>query len=333
MCMNLLNIFELILLSSLIGSVIVFMILITKGIFRNKLNFTFKYYIWLILIIKLIIPFGPQSPLNISDLYKNFHVQSTTNIVTQSNYSKELTNADLGDSDLISAVHPYNNTVISNTIRIPLNNIFNFEKMFCFIWMFGVTLSIGILVIGNKKLKNIVRTSIKNINSKHNEILKKCMKDMNIRTEVELTYSKKISSPSLCGLFKPKILIPVSIAAANICDEEFKHIIMHELTHLKSKDIAINWAINLLSIIYWFNPILLYGFHKMRQDCEISCDGQVISYLGEGKNIQYGNTIIKVLELGGKGNRIMGTTSMVLNKMEMKRRVIMISKYNKINIK
>ena len=67
MCMSLLNVFELILLSSLIGSVIVLIILITKGIFRNKLNFTFKYYIWLILIIKLIMPFGPQSPLNVSD--------------------------------------------------------------------------------------------------------------------------------------------------------------------------------------------------------------------------------------------------------------------------
>ena len=68
MGMDLLNIFEKIVLSSLIGSVIVFMILITKGIFRNKLNFTFKYYIWLILIIKLTIPFGPKNPLNISDL-------------------------------------------------------------------------------------------------------------------------------------------------------------------------------------------------------------------------------------------------------------------------
>ena len=333
--MNLLNIFGIIVLSSLIGNVIVFMILITKGIFRNKLNFTFKYYIWLILIIKLIIPFGPQNPLNIFDLYKIFYVQSTTNKITQNtqtNFSKELSNSDLVDSKLISEVHPSNNTVFSNAISISLNNIFNIEKIFCFIWILGVALSLGILGLGYKKLKNIVRASIKNINGKHSEILKKCMKDMNIRTEVELSYSKKISSPSLCGLFKPKILIPVNIAA-NICDEEFKYIIMHELTHLKSKDIAINWTINLLSMIYWFNPILLYGFHKMRQDCEISCDGQVISYLGEGKNVEYGNTIIKVLELGGKGNRIMGTTTMVLNRLEMKRRVIMISKYNKINIK
>ncbi|MBW9149138.1 stage II sporulation protein P [Clostridium sp. CM028] len=333
--MDFLNIFEMIVLSSLIGSIIVLMILIFKGIFRNKLNFTFHYYIWLILIIKLIIPFGPQTPLNISNLYENFHVQGTTNKstqITQSNSSKELTNATLSNPISISAMHPSNKSVISKANRIPLNHKVNIEKVFCFIWILGTSLSIAILVTGYKKLKDIVGTSIKNINSTHREILNKCKKAMNIRTEVELSYSQKINSPSLCGLIKPKILIPVSVAA-NIGDEEFKYIIMHELTHLKNKDIFINYAITLLSIIYWFNPLLLYAFHKMREDCEISCDGQVISYLGASENLQYGNTIIKVLELAGKSNRLIGTTSMILNSFEIKRRIIMISKYRKINFK
>ena len=158
------------------------------------------------------------------------------------------------------------------------------------------------------------------------------MKNMNIKNKVELSYSSKISSPSLCGFIKPKILIPINVAA-NVSDEEFKYIIMHELTHLKNKDIFINWIITLLSMIYWFNPILLYGFHKMRQDCEFSCDDQAISYLDEGENLQYGNAIIRVLELGGKYTRLMGTTSMVMKSSEIKRRIIMISKYKKVNIK
>ena len=77
--MGFLDIFEVILLSSLIGSIIVAIILITKWIFKNTLNSIFHYYIWLILLIKLIIPFGPQVSLNISNIYENFHIQSTTN--------------------------------------------------------------------------------------------------------------------------------------------------------------------------------------------------------------------------------------------------------------
>lgn len=333
--MDLLNIFVMIELSSLIGSVIVLMILIIKIIFRNKLNSTFQYYIWLILLIKLIIPFGPQTPLNISNLYEKPYVQTTINgntQISQINALKQVNNSNLGDSISISAFESSNKSVISNAMNIALKTKINIKKLLCFIWILGAVLLIGILCAGHKKLRKIVIASIKDINSSHKEILDKCRSTMNIKTNVELSYSSKISSPSLCGFIKPKILIPVSVAA-NICDEEFKYIMMHELTHLKNKDIFINWVITLLSIIYWFNPILLYGFHKIREDCEFSCDGQVISYLEEGKNIQYGSALIRVLELAGNSNRLIGTTSMVMNTAEIKRRIIMISKYKKINIK
>ncbi|MBZ9689577.1 M56 family metallopeptidase [Clostridium estertheticum] len=330
--MNFLNIFEVIILSSLIGSVIVLIILITKGLFKNKLNPTFHYYIWLILLIKLIIPIGPQTPLNISNIYENLQVQSTANENTQINSPKQLETSDLGDSISTSSPLPSNKSVIMKVMNIPLKNQISIEKAFCFIWLFGILLLMCIVAFGHRKLRKIVRASIKNISSTHKEIFYKCMKTMNIKTEVELSYSSKVSSPSLCGFIKPMILIPVRVAD-NVCDEEFKYIIIHELTHLKNKDILINWVITLLSMTYWFNPILLYGFHKIRQDCEFSCDGKAISYLDKGKNLQYGNAIIRVLELGGNSNRLMGTTSMVMNSSEIKRRIIMISKYKKVNIK
>ena len=88
--MDLLNIFEMFLLSSLIGSVIVLMILIIKGLFRNKLNATFHYYLWLILLIKLIIPVGPQTPLSITNLYDHLYVQETTNEIPQINSPNQL---------------------------------------------------------------------------------------------------------------------------------------------------------------------------------------------------------------------------------------------------
>ncbi|WP_281418607.1 M56 family metallopeptidase [Clostridium frigoris] len=156
--MNLLNIFEKIVLSSLIGSIIVLMILIIKGIFRNKLNSTFHYYIWLILVIKLIIPNGPQSPLNIFNLNKNFQVQTQ---IEQTSSPTGLTVSDFGASNLISKVPSLSKGVIINTMSTPLTPKLNLEEVFCFIWLFGFVLSIGILVIGYKKLNNIGRYSLK----------------------------------------------------------------------------------------------------------------------------------------------------------------------------
>ncbi|MBU3190126.1 stage II sporulation protein P [Clostridium bowmanii] len=333
--MHLLNIFKIITLSSLTGSVIVLLILLTKTIFRNKLNSTYHYYMWLILLIKLIIPLGPQTPLNISNLYKNYYVQSTINESTQKtqiNSSEQFVNSNLRDSISISASATSNKSVIKSSINIPSNTKNNIKELFCTIWLFGIALLLGILFAGHQKLRKIIRTSIKNVTSAHKKILYDCMETMNIRTEVALSYSAKIVSPSLCGLIKPKILIPLSVAV-NVCDDEFKYIVMHELTHLKNKDLFINWVITLLSIFHWFNPILLYGFNRMRQDCEFSCDSGVISLLDQGGHLEYGNALIRVLELACSSNRLVGTTPMVMNSSEIKRRITMISKYKKINIK
>jgi Antirepressor regulating drug resistance, predicted signal transduction N-terminal membrane component len=334
MCMDFLSIFEILILSSLIGDILVLAILAIKKLLKNNLTPAFHYYIWVVLIIKLIIPYGPETSLNISNIYENNHIQVTTNENTEKVHTDSSIQAKTYQRNSIQkeVFQSLNKGVNNIPISISLENRIHVEKIFFYIWITIVALLIGVLMVGYKKLRGIIRTSIKVVNTRHKNILNNYLKIMNIKTDVELLYSSKISSPSLCGLIKPKIFIPNNIAFS-ISDEEFRYIIMHELTHLKNKDIIINWILTLLSIIYWFNPILIYSFHKMRQDCEYSCDDKVISYLDQGENVQYGNTLIRVLELVGKTNKIVGTTSMVINNSEIKRRIIMISKYKKITIK
>lgn len=62
--MDLSSIFKMIILSSVTGSVIAIIILVIKGVFKNRLNAFWQYYIWFLLIIGLIIPAGFETPLS-----------------------------------------------------------------------------------------------------------------------------------------------------------------------------------------------------------------------------------------------------------------------------
>lgn len=332
--MELENIFQSIILSSFAGSLIVMIIIPIKGVVKNRISCTFQYYMWMVLLIKLIIPFGIQTPLNISTITEKFYINAmidTKKQEMQINSMQRINNKVTDGVDPVVSVNPSDKMVIYNSSNEAIKNKFTIENILCYVWMTGIVLLIIKLIIGYRKLSGIIRVTIKDIKAGHKEILNSCKNDMNIKSNVEMLYSSNISSPSLCGLFNPKILIPIN--AADVSDKEFKYVIMHELSHLKNKDIFINWIIALLSVIYWFNPILLYGFYKIRQDCEVHCDYKVMSYLSEGENIQYGNALIRILELSTKGKRITGAASMVMNNFEMKRRIIMISKYKKINRK
>ncbi|WPC44000.1 M56 family metallopeptidase [Clostridium sp. JS66] len=333
--MDFIGIFEIVVLSSFIGSIIVLVLLAIKRVFKNNLNSTFHYYIWMILILKLIIPFGPQSHLIFPNIHKSIYIQPNTNENTQKIQIKsplKLENGNINYSTLANTIHSQNKSSTNTIVNTFLENSATIEKGLCFLWILGIIFLTGVLVLGYKKLKEIVSASIKDINYSNKKILHDCKNVMNIRSHLKLFYSSQISSPSLCGFIKPKILIPITVAD-NVSDEEFKYILMHELYHFKNKDILINSLITLLSVIYWFNPLLLYGFQKIRQNCEIHCDYQVISNLNQGENVQYGNTIIRVLGLAQKNKMLIGTTPMVMNNSGIKRRIIMISRYKKPSIK
>jgi bla regulator protein BlaR1 len=164
--MDIINIFEVIILSSLIGSLILLMTLIIKRIFGNVLNPTFHYYIWIILLIKLIMPFGPQTPLNISNISERLNVQSMANAKTQQiqlNSFDQPKNKRPAEVKSLVTYEPSYKNVISNASNIPLINEFNIENMCFYVWMFGIALLIIKLLIQYKNLREIVRTSVKNM--------------------------------------------------------------------------------------------------------------------------------------------------------------------------
>ena len=70
---------------------------------------------------------------------------------------------------------------------------------------------------------------------------------------------------------------------------------MHELSHYKGKDLVLNFFINILKTIYWFNPLLYIIFKRIRQDIELKADANVLKHLKPEENKEYAMTIINAL--------------------------------------
>lgn len=50
------------------GTVVAGIIILIKALFKNRFNAVWHYYIWFLLIIRLIIPYAPESSLSIFNL-------------------------------------------------------------------------------------------------------------------------------------------------------------------------------------------------------------------------------------------------------------------------
>jgi len=61
--------FKNILSLSFMGSILTGMIILIKRLFNNKLSANWHYYIWFLLIIRLTMPYTPESSLSIFNLF------------------------------------------------------------------------------------------------------------------------------------------------------------------------------------------------------------------------------------------------------------------------
>ena len=67
---------------------------------------------------------------------------------------------------------------------------------------------------------------------------------MNIKRDIKLIISDNICSPCIIGMFKTKVLIPISLVDLN--DSKLEYIFLHELSHYKRKDLLINYVLIIL---------------------------------------------------------------------------------------
>ena len=108
--------------------------------------------------------------------------------------------------------------------------------------------------------------------------------------------------------------------------------LLHELQHYKYKDAFVNYIMNCVSILYWFNPIVWYALKEMRNDREIACDTSVLIMLKEDSYEDYGHTLINFAEkvsltpfpfAAGIGGSV----------VQMKKRIINIANYHPVSFR
>jgi len=128
------------------------------------------------------------------------------------------------------------------------------------------------------------------------------------------------NSPAIYGILKPKILLNESVM--NMSDSEIELIILHELLHFKNKDIILNAMLEILKIVYWFNPLILICIRKIKKDIELSTDEMVIERFEKNRINEYCKTLLKVSLISNENFSM--TLGVASNTSELEERIRMI---------
>lgn len=116
-----------------------------------------------------------------------------------------------------------------------------------------------------------------------------------LHTRVGLKIVEGRMSPAVCGLIKPVILLPRTLLD-NISASQLRAVLIHELFHLRRKDVWVNCAQALLQIAYWWHPLLWIANARIRRLREEAVDDAVMLALREDSET-YAPTLLAVAKL------------------------------------
>jgi len=164
------------------------------------------------------------------------------------------------------------------------------------LWVVG-TLAYGLLLIGRSWAVSHRWARVQpSTTAELLELLEECKAEMGVKARIRLTVSSTLRNPALLGWFRPCILLPEALAA-DLSRSQLRAIFLHELAHIRSNDVLINWLFSAAAAAHWFNPLAHFALGSWRQFQEEAADEAAIARSNDPSGQTYGEVLLHALAI------------------------------------
>ncbi len=277
------------------SSVLIVLVAVAQLAIGNRIAARWRHALWLLVILRLLVPVAPSSRWSVFNLLPS---ENSVRIAA-------------ADGTVVQARHARPTVVAAASEPIERPTIATIWRWALAIWIIG---AIAVLL----------RASI--AAARLHFAIRRRRQAAALHSGLALIECDLVATPALHGLFRPLLLLPENFRES-FGDDELRHVVMHELWHLRRHDVAVNWLLTAVGAIHWFNPFVWFAASRLREERELACDELTLSCLEEEERRGYGRTILKLVECFRTATPIPALVGIVNHKKKMKRRILMIASY------
>lgn len=279
-------------------------LLILQRIFLDKLSPRWQYGVWVVLLLRLMVPAGIGARTTVLDLWP---------FVEQGRVQAELhlssAYASPWISSLPSAPWPIPPITAPQSVTDWLFVVYLAGALAWAIW-FGLCAF---------RLHRRVGTGVP-VSGPRLEAVRRVAEQYQLPLPRRVVECKWDHGPFLMGVLRPTLVLPMGW-------ELEEKVILHELLHLKHHDVLAGWVVTLFRCLHWWNPVLWYAFDKMGEDREALCDQRVLERLEGEERRDYGRCLLAMAD--DKAVRIPGATTMANGARGVKARIEAIARFKR----
>lgn len=307
------GLFDFVLQTSIGASILIVAALIVRTVLRPWLPTGVLYLISTVVIVRLVFPFSPTSE------YSLLATNGGGEVKYEHHAGGDFDGVVLGSEHSITAASSDSVSTIS------------FSELLVWIWAIGFVFFIVSSMVRYLRFRTWLAQQPETSDPRLLGLIDTCARRTDVRGGVAVHVVDRVNTPAVFGIFHPHILLPQQMVES-LGDDDLRHVLLHELMHIRRRDVLIGALATFIGALHWFNPLAWLAIRQFSTDREVLCDRAVLKALGgiPSRSRAYGETIVRmVAQLSMPARRIPGFVPFLGHGNETRERIVMISKFGK----
>jgi beta-lactamase regulating signal transducer with metallopeptidase domain len=213
-----------------------------------------------------------------------------------------------------------------NNTGLPVWSGGSWSRVLTVVWVGGILLWLAIAAAAFARCQARIRRCPP---VRHPGLLRlwaECQAALGVDRDVRLVESTIASGPALFGFRRLWLLLPPGFADGFTAGQQ-RHVFLHELAHLRRRDIASHWALALIQAVHWFNPVVWLALARVRAAREEAADALALEAVGQEEARDYGLTVLQLVEAGSGPSRLPGLVGILDGPGRLEERIDSIARF------
>ena len=272
------------------------LIVLVSGVSKflsKKYSVWWRSWIWLAVSLVLLVP------VQIPDYWNVIHIQIPQQVteerVPEVNEEVRMQGQEATGENLSTE----NSLVASESTELPENTpqsrkqgiqMPSVYQMLAMVWLaaaalYGLYKLLGSYIVQRELKRWSMPVPDKSLEMNYQKLCRK----MKVAHPPKLWMNAKVTTPLLTGLLRPRIYLP----SDRYTWKELELLLSHELSHYRHHDLWYKLTLQLVCIVYWFNPLLHWMRREADQDLEFLCDERIMKNGAHEERMQYNYLLVQ----------------------------------------
>ena len=266
---------------SISAGILIIVCVLVRLVFRKMPKYI-RCLMWLLVAIRLAIPFSIESPLSLLPAREYVTVSSDNNadmVTKETFFSTAIGIEEAGDAydstvtdeaDVVNSAESFSSEDAEDSVTF-MSFLRSIDVMYVLsiVWIIGVAAVLIYAIVSYIRLRRLVDDAV-------------ILKD-------NVYQSERVGTAFVLGVISPKIYVPYGLSLT-----ELYMSICHERAHISRRDHLVKPLGFIIAAVYWFNPLVWLAYILLCRDIELACDEKVIKKIGYDKKKDYSQALLNL---------------------------------------